>query len=788
MKRFSKFITDYPWMVLLFVVGITFYMGMGIPKIITQNNHDSELPDSDPIVKSIDNLKSVFGNKKVVLIGIESNNIFTSDCLKKIDQIANEVKEIDGVIGDEVTCLTNINNIEGKEWGLAVGPFIKKIPTDNKELAELKKAVANNTLLNKRLVSEDGTFTVIIANLEDEYIQTDVANKVADIAKKYQNPETFYLAGDPIQEEEIDKGIQSDIGLLMPLAFLFIIIGYFVAFRSAKGVFLPTIVIILSLIWTMGFMGHFGFTMNVVTSTIPLIMIAVASSYPLHIVARYYEERINNPKREAVFISTHKVLQAVLMAGVTSALGMITLLTFQLASIRDLGVIGASGIILTIFITVTFIPSMLCILKSKEIKKMKEARIDALGSALSRLGVFSVKHRVLVLFASFLIVLISFWGISKVVVGNDFIESFPQKHVLRVAFNKFNTKLGGASYLDIMIDGNKEDAIKDPILLSKIVEFQNYAEQLDGVGYSSSFANIIMRMNKEMHNGDIAYEKIPDSQNLIAQYLLLYSMSGNPADFSNLVDYNYQRAKIRIMLQTSEQVAQKEIYKKLNAYAQTHFTKDVQVEYGGDVMFWLAQVSYIVMGKIQNIVGAILIVFIFCLIWFRSLRGGLISIVPLTISSLLTFGLMGFMGIRLDIGTAIITSIGVGVGVDYAIHYILRYREEIRAGNSIDVSIRNTMVTTGSSIVYDTLSNVCSFMPFVISGFVPLQNFGWLISFTMITVAFGTLIFLPPLFSYLVKPNFLNRNMMDKNINQLSKQDQSYKVEPKAVKELEYAD
>jgi hypothetical protein len=250
-----------------------------------------------------------------------------------------------------------------------------------------------------------------------------------------------------------------------------------------------------------------------------------------------------------------------------------------------------------------------------------------------------------------------------------------------------------------------------------------------------------------MNGENPEFDVIPDSPELVAQYLLLYSMSGNPGDFDNLVDYNYQRAKVTINLKTFDQDRQREVFEKIQNYASAHFPKDVNLAYEG-LIYWIAQTDYVVTGKIQNIISSIIIVFLFCLIVYRSFRLGFLSIVPLTVSTLFTFGLMGFLEIRLNMATAIITSIAVGVGVDFAIHYITHFREEIDKGLNYHDATVATMNSSGKAIVYDMLSNVLGFTVFIVSDFVPVQNFGWLVSLNMITVTIGTLIFLPVLFGF----------------------------------------
>jgi predicted RND superfamily exporter protein len=760
MKKIADFITKFPWLVIVIVIGITVFMAMGAQKIETQNTHDSELPDNDPIVKTIEELEEVFGDKDIVLFAIENTSgIYNENTLKKIYNISEDLKYLDGIIADEVTSLSTINNIEGSDWGLNVEPVLQNIPKTEQEINKIRQSVESNRLLDGRLVSETGDFTVIIANLEEHYEQTLLAGALFELADKYEGPESIYLAGDPIQQEEIDQGIQGDISKLMPLALLLILIGYFLSFRSAKGVALPFIVVLLSVIWAMGTMGHLGFKMNVVTSAIPLLMIAVSSSYGIHILQRYYDERLKMDKSDAVRFSFKKIVPAIILTGITSAIGSATLLVFKVTSIREFGIITSIGIINIVIISCTVIPSMLMLLKSTDKKKKKEG-VSVFDRFLLSLARVAINRRALIVSASVALTLVSIVGLMHVRIGNDFIEYFPPNHRLRNTFEKFNHNLGGASYLDIMIDGNEEDAIKNPELLQKMVDFQAFIEKQEGVGYTSSFADIIRRINKEMHEGKANFETIPESQDLVAQYLLLYSMSGDPGDFNDLVDYGYQRAKIRVMLETTEQDIHKALHANIMEYSEANLGNLASVEFGGDVMFWLAQVKYIVSGKIQNIVLAILVVLLVCVLVFRSFIGGLLSIVPLTISSMLTFGLMGFLGIRLETGTAIITAIGIGIGVDFAIHFLMRFREERSNGNDMLKSTEITMITSGKAIIYDVISNIIGFIVFIFSGFIPLQNFGWLISFTMITVAIGSLLVFPALVSY-VNPKFMRYKLTD---------------------------
>lgn len=761
MKKFAEFVQGRPKLVLSFLFVITLIMGYGLSKLETKNNQESELPKDDPIVLTNKHLESVFGKKDVLIIGIESNDIFTTPTLNKIVKLSEELKKVDGVLEDEISSIATINNIQGKDWGLEVGPLMEEAPTTPEGIQTLKKEILNNELIQGKLISKNGKFTAIVANMKEGYDQTIVSTQVQTIVEKYKGNEKFFLAGSPITQHDIDSGIEKDINLLLPIGLLMTLIGFFFAFRSVKGVVLPFIVVLLTIIWTMGSMGLMNFPVTVVSSAIPLLMIAISNFYGIHVLQSYYEEVAIMEKPAAIRSAIKKVGFPIFITGISSAIGSVTLISFKVTSIQDFGVITAMGIVWSIFIAILFIPAILALSKKGTDKINDSSDSKKLSELLMKLSNFSIRNRYKVLGFSVVVLAISIYGITKVKVGVDFIEYFPKDHSLRTTFNKLNENLGGARSLDIMIEAKEPGMLKKPEFLKKIADFQKYAEAQAGVGSSNSFSNVVKKINLEMHDGNQTFNAIPDSENTIAQYLLLYSMSGDAADFDDLVDYDYQRAKIKFFLTTSEQDDHLRIYESFKKYTQENFGESAKIEFGGEVMFWLAQIRYIVQGKVENILYAILSVLVLCMFTFRSVKIGVLSIIPLTVSSIITFGLMGFLGMRLETGTAIITSIGIGIGIDFAMHYLLHFLNDLKTSKDVTLSLEHTMVTTGKAIVYDSTSNILCFMVFVFSGFLPIQYFGWLISFTMLTVSFGTLVMFPALFS-IFKPKY-NTTDTDEN-------------------------
>ena len=679
---------------------------------------------------------------------------------------------------------------------------MKDVPQTEEELNQLRRDVQGNDMFYGRLVSKDETMTIIIASMEklSGMKKDKLVEELYAIIKRLEGPERFYFGGDPIGNYEIDRGIQNDMNRLMPFAFLLILAGFYISFRRLRGVIIPLIIMILSIIWTMGLMGHLGYKINVVTSIIPVVMLAIVSSYGIHIIYRYYEvtsiplTQPLSPRREggkedglhASGEAVRRTTQALLMAGITSAIGTVTLMVFRIVSIKEFGIFLSAGIVFGFLLALTFAPALLSLLKhqTNNIAKDNSKKEDIFDRLMPKLAGFTMRNRIPLMVITGIVFIISLIGISQIRVGINFVDFFPKDHRFTISANKFNDKVGGSIPLNIMIETPELDGIKSPEVLRKMLELENYARSIEGVGNTDSFARLIKRMHYVLNGEKKEFDVIPDSQELIAQYLLLYSMSGNPGDFDNLVDYEYRRAKVTINLTTFEQEQQKVILAKIKDYAEDILLKGVKpvrsssfrepiasnsdlsvaakasngvkIAYEGFI-YWIAETNYVVTGKIQNIISSVLIIFLFCTAVYRSLRLGILSIVPLTVATLLTFGIMGFLGIRLNMATAIITSIAVGVGVDFAIHYITHYREEVNSGLNYHEATIATMTSSGKAIVFDMLSNILGFIVFISSDFVPIQNFGWLVSVNMIAVSIGTLLILPVLFSFIDVKSLIQR-------------------------------
>jgi hydrophobe/amphiphile efflux-3 (HAE3) family protein len=751
-ERFARLVTEWPKVVLLLAVLATVLAGSGLTELTIRTNQDADLPEDDPIIATKNRIDAIFGDRKGVMIGLQAETIYTTETLEKVAAITRELQMVDHVVVDQVESLTTVNNISAYDWGLEVGPFIRNVPETKEDLASLREAVESNSMANGRLVSEAGDFTVISAQVEEGYDQGTLYNQVYAIAERYQGPENIVVTGDPIFTEEIDRGIQTDTSVLIPLALLLIMVGLFVAFRNVRGVLLPMVSVILSIISAMGMMGHMGLPQTAVSSALPLLLVTIASSYGIHILIYYYRESYEEERRVEAALA--KVLPSLTLVALTSMLGAATLGIFKILMIKEFAIAATVGIFFAWFINITVLPALLQVLRRfrdrADIKRNAES--TPLENALVRLTDFSFRNARYVVMAYVVLALVSIYGVTKIQTGIDFTYLFEEDNQARVAFNIFNDSLSGARMLNVMLSAPSPGMVQSKEYFEYIDNFQKYMEKLDGVGYAYSIVDVVEQIAGALNPDEGSLQNIVTDEEL-AQYFLLYDMSGEPGDFENLIDYDYQRAKIQIMLTTSDPDRHRALYESANGYLSDHLPPDARADFGGDVMIWLSTVDYIVEGKVLNIILALVLIVLMVGLVNKSLSSGLYAVTPIAASVLVTFAFMGYLGLRLDMPTAIITGIAVGIGVDFSIHYLSRLRSTAREMCVRD-AILKTSSTSGKAIFYDTFTNVLGFSMLIMSQFAPVQTFGYLVSFTMLTMGLSVLVLLPAMIGFL-RPVFL---------------------------------
>ena len=538
--------------------------------------------------------------------------------------------------------------------------------------------------------------------------------------------------------EDVQVGIGEDSRRFIAIALPIIFAGFFLCFRTLRGTLLPVLVVVLSIVWTMGFMGYAGLPLTVVSNALPVVMVAVASSYGIHLMYAYYEKANQYQDREEIVRQMlKKVAGPIFITGLTSAVGSFSLLIFKIISLQEFGLIGAAGFCFATLICLTVLPALLMLLP---VSQGRLNRSWLLKIFLQRITRWSLANRRAVLATTFVLAPILVILTGMVRIGDNYQKFFPGDHPGRIATEVFNAKMSGMRFMDLMIEGTAESSLKLPEFFEKLQLLRDYIESLPGVGNTHSYVDVVERIREAM----VEEDTLALDRQQISQFLMMYEMSAGPGEVFSLRDDDFRKAKLQIALRTSEPAEHEKVYEAVRQKFSALFAEeDAELTFGGEVMYRIALGRYIVRGKIMNIILALASVLVICTLLFRSVRRGLQTVLPIALSLLAVFGLMGLFGIRLGISTSLLTAMIVGIGVDFAVHYLMRYYAQREQGDDPVTALEATAGSTGTAILFDALSNAIGFTVLLFSGFLPVQHFGGLLSLAMILIFLVTVVIFP---------------------------------------------
>ncbi len=749
MEKFLTKTLKRPWLVIAVVTLITvFFFYKMVTNSRMETNLDKYMPQNHPAFIYSDKAEKWFDIKDGIIIALQdTNGVFNPRTLTKIKKLTKELQKMKEINKSDVTSLYTADNIVGSEDGMDVRRFYKRVPKDSAALAELRQKVITNNMVYGKLVSKDETVAVIIARIGDDVFTQDFYHRILKLANKYQGPEKVYVAGRPIVEGTLAYLGPKDMKRMVPIVVLVIVVVLFLLLRSAKSTFLTLMVVILSSIWAFGAMATLNIPIYSVSTMIPVMLIAIGIAYGVHLYSHlfhYMEEHPGISKLDATINMLQEMWKPVMMAAVTTMVGFISLLTSQVYPVKYFGIFSAFGVLVAFLLSVILIPAGIMLMGLPKHKKSSGSDDENLESKEAKFAYhfadYLVAHKPLVYVLTAIVVALSIYGTSKVWINSSFLDKFEKDSQIRKTDRFINEHFGGTSTLNVILEGKKEDTFKQPQVLKLMVKMQDDAVQsLPVVGDAFSLGDFLKRMNKVMHADSEKYDCIPNNQNLIAQYLLLYEMSGDPENLWQVVTEDYKKANLTLQLKSDNSKALNSAIAIVEKYRPEFKKMGVQINYAGSGYKALVFTDLILEGQISSLILSLFIVIGLLSLMFKKLKIGLIGSIPIAITTVISFGIMGLFGIPLSSTTALISSIAIGIGIDYAVHFIERYR--INAGRTHDKRLTShyTMYHSGKAILFNAIVVIAGFLVLLFSVFPPNRSLGLLVSLNMFTSFVGTL-------------------------------------------------
>jgi len=741
-KIFEKTV-KHPWLIILVAVIISAaFMTVMKSKSRMETNLDKYMPQDHPAFVYSDLAEEWFDIKDGIIIAIENpKGIYNSGTIKKIKDLTRALGKFKEIDKNDITSLYTAENIIGTEQGLEVKSFFKRIPKSEVVLKKLQNAVVDNEMIYGRLVSTDEKVTVIIAEIGDDVFSQKFYHQILELAKQYEGPEKIHVAGRPIVEGSMAYLGPKDMKQMVPIVLLVIVLVLWILLRSIKSTVFTMLVVIFSTIWAFGLMAVTGIPVYAVSTMIPVMLIAIGVADGIHLYSHLHLFLLQNPdagKKEAVMDMLNGMWKPVAMTSITTGVGFISLVSSQVYPIKYFGLFTAFGVMAAMVFSLVLIPAGIMIFGLPKWKKSSEKTGVGKNSFSDVFAEKVVKHKYLTIFATILIIVISLTGISKVWINSSFLEKFEKDSDIVLTDKFINENFGGTSTLNVIFEGDEKDALKNPVVLEMIDKLQTNVEQLAIVGNSFALTDYLKRMHKVLHADDPAYDTIPLSSDLIAQYLLLYEMSGDPDNLWKVVDYKYKKANLTIQLKSDNSKAVNSVIDIIKPHVQNFKDKGITVKYAGSGYKALVFTDLILEGQIISLLMSIVIVIILLSLMFKKISLGLIGAVPIIITATISFGMMGLFNIPLSTTTALVSSIAIGIGIDYAVHFIERYKIHALETGDKELTIRMTMHHSGRAIIFNAIVVIAGFLVLLFSVFPPNRSLGALVSLNMFTSFLGT--------------------------------------------------
>ncbi len=726
---------------------------------INESNYETELV---PLITSPDKLAEAFGWDAAFAGKVAAAAQAVPDKRALFDCYQNPI--------DKTQSVVSADYIECVDEALVVKKLVDNEEITPEGIGGLRQRVANWDVYKGALVSDDGKLVTIAVKLNgsNNDLNGKLSRSVEKLLKANADPGfRTYLDGEPVIEDLISRQMFSDLKKLIPLVIVMVLGILFLCFRNAQGVAYPAASIAFAVISTMGLMAYCKVPVSVVGVTIPVLLVAIVSAYGVHQMNHYFLST-DTDKLGIVNHNMKSVGLAITLSGIAVMVGFGALLTESFVPIRNFGIFTAIGDFIGLFGALYLIPSLILLSKKPKAAPRAEATTGPIAGLLKFFKRVNRRHSGLVLIASAALCAVAFVGALGLKAELNNVSFFKKGSPIHVADDHLNEKLAGTEVLNVILDSDLGDAyqrgmgkvtggsgtnpeITTPEVLNEIEKFSSdVKKEFPFARKVMSFNDAIKKMNQEMNGGGREYYRIPDSKELISQYLLVFS-----GDVSDVLTQNHDKLRVSITL---KRVSSDDV-ERVRRYCMSYFPKDflernhLQVQISGTANLYNVANTLLVDGMVESIILCVIIVFVLLLLVLRKFRMSVIALVPIFMTILINFGFMGLLHVPFNIVTALVSSIAIGIGVDYSIHFITWYRNELRANPDIALALENTIERKGRGILYNMFVIIGGFIVLVVSDFVPLIQFGLLVAGCMIIATIGALAVVPAIIRILSRKN-----------------------------------
>ena len=763
MRQPLVWLVNHPLACLIAVLVMVAAAGLNIHKLILDPGSEG-LIIPGPDKQFYQATKETFGGDVLLSVVVDCDNVFHKEILSSIDRLTDALdrltltfngKEIH--VTSSVMSLTTVNKIDGRDGELDVALLIDEIPDDERELDLIRKNALNSETIVGDLISIDGRTAAINAHINT--VPKGYVNYDMDITRKVEGliaAEKSRLAGAGVQADVFQVGgplvtvrIAEDIDWNMKyctsFAILLLLVTLWVSFRSPLGMIIPVTTGGLSVICVLGFMAYMGYAINAISSIVPLIMIVVGSTEDVYLIAKYIREaRQTDTKIEAIQNMMAKSGLAILLTTFTTVFGFVALSVNRISLLKELGISVAFGLSINFVLTLLIVPTILryAPIPRDASMRRRNKRHRLFQTIAEFLHGLALRKRSIIVILAMLMITMSVIGATRIRVDTDRVSFFKKNSDILQRLNLLHERLSGGQNFLIIVDAGDGEGVKSHRTMAAIAALQ---ERMKGVfDKSVSVADYIKMMNRAMHDNDPAYFSVPDSSELIAQYLLM--LEGD--EMERLLESTYSRASIMVRHNLVGSWRIDRELEKVRAWATELFPRHVRVKITGSSIVANAAARSMSVGAVQGLAMAIVVIFFVISLLFYSFKAGFLAMIPNLVPITLGFGVMGWTGITLNPATATVAVIVLGIAVDDTIHLMTAFHKALKGTIDQSAAMLSALRSQIQPVISTSVGLTLGFSVLVFSRQTCTVEFGYLAGIAMVSAALCDLLVTPALLAY----------------------------------------
>ena len=712
--------------------------------------------DGDPTLEEYDTLLELFGDNEYLIVGIEAapgSDIFTPESLNALVALSDFLDFHPYVT--QLRSLSNYQYLSGNDYSLSTEYLLEdplSLGYDEAEIERVRTVLRGETLALGTLITEDFRHTRIAARVE--YRDETSEHKVELVQELFRFIEAenldnsaaynLHLSGYPLVNERFETVSAEDTTVLVPIMIVVMIVILFLSFRSLAAMVLPWVVIASGILLLLELQYYLGIPHTTIDSSalVPTLII-IGIGITVHVLLQFFQSAsAGKSSVEAARETIQHIWLPAFFTAITTSAGFLALSVTRLLPIREFALLGAIGPMLLFLFSLTVLPAMLSYIGKLPRYTAQVVESGTISKLTKKVPEFTYHNRRLILIAGLMIIAFSVWNLPNAEVDNNYVTLFKEKSRTRQDIEYFDDVFKGMMTLDIILDSGEAEGIKDPEFLREMETIQTWLGDHASLGKVNALTDYLKEINQALNGDDPDYFVLPSTREMAAQFLLLYDSAGANDDLSDIKDFEnrYTRMVVPVInMPASEMQAELD---EIRTYMEQQVPQ-LNPLLTGTMVLYTVQDVYTAEGMVLSFLVALGVISIFFIILFRSIRYGLLSIIPSVMPIILAASIAGALGIYLDQSAVIVFAMTMGIAVDDAIHVMNRYLSVKRTGASTRHAVQRALNESGRAVVFSSMVLVFGFSVLCFGSFTTVINVGMFGSIIMALALLGDLIFLP---------------------------------------------